>query len=123
MKQFLVILLTIIALSSCKEKKQPAGETIVGRWNTSFKDGSKVLAVFRSDGTHDYFINGKLFSNGKYSFSNGTLSEADPICHPDYYATYTVSFLSADEMQFKVIQDTCQPRIHDLDGIKMTKEK
>ncbi len=121
MKTSLFLLIIITGLAACKQK-QTVDATIVGRWNTSFKNGSKVLAVFRADGTHDYFIDGKLFSNGKYSFANGTLSEADPICNGDYYATYRVNFTTANEMQFKVIQDTCKPRIHDLDGIKMIKE-
>ncbi len=122
MKSHLFCFILMAATYGCNEKKA-ADPGIVGRWNTSFKNGSKVLAVYRADGTHDYFIDGKLFSNGRYTFNNGTLSEADPICNPDYYATYTVSFPSLGEMQFKVIHDTCQPRVHDLDGIKMIREK
>ncbi len=123
MKKVLFLTVIVTVFISCKQKKSAGNEQFYGRWNTTFKNGNKVLAVFRKDGTHDYFINGKLFSNGKFTLEGNTLSEADPICNGNYYATYTVKHLSDNEMQFTVIQDTCQPRVHDLDGIKMTREK
>lgn len=122
MKLLLLAALAITVLSACNQKSANKEMSVHGRWNTSFKNGDKVLAVFRKDGTHDYFINGKLFSSGKFTFQNNELSEADPICNGDYYATYTVNFTSADEMQFTVVQDTCKPRVYDLNGIKMKRE-
>ncbi|MBP7556551.1 MAG: hypothetical protein KA821_09810 [Chitinophagaceae bacterium] len=120
--KFIPVLTVLVLLAACQSAPKPAN-SIYGRWTTSFKDGSKVLAVFRPDGTHDYFINGKLFSSGHFRISNDLLEEADPICHPDYYARYRINFPSAEELQLKVIEDTCKPRIHDLDGIKMIREK
>lgn len=120
--KFLSVLLTLLLLAACQSTSKPVA-SIYGRWTTSFKDGSQVLAVFREDGTHDYFINGKLFSSGHFRISKDLLEEADPICNPDYYARYRISFPSDAELQLKVIEDTCKPRIHDLDGIKMIREK
>lgn len=120
--KLLYVLLTTLLITACQPTSKPVS-SIYGRWTTSFKDGSEVLAVFREDGTHDYFINGKLFSSGHFRISQDMLEEADPICHPDYYARYRITFLSAEELQLAVIQDTCKPRIHDLDGIKMSREK
>lgn len=119
MKQLLIITFVITGLISCHQSSKNNTTGIYGRWNTSFKNGDTVLAVFRTDGTHDYFINGKLFSNGNFTFENGQLSESDPICNGSYYATYKVIFPSPNEMQFAIVQDTCTPRAHDLDGIKM----
>jgi len=120
--KFLSVLLITLLLTACQSTPKPAG-SIYGRWATSFKDGSKVLVVFRENGTHDYFINGKLFSSGHFRISQDMLEEADPICNPDYYARYRITFPSAEELQLVVIEDTCKPRIHDLDGIRMSREK
>nr|WP_293840274.1 hypothetical protein [uncultured Arsenicibacter sp.] len=107
----------LLILIGCGQTQETP--TIYGRWKTSFKNGSKVLVVFRQDGTHDYFIDEKLFSTGKFSFRSDTLRESDPICSAAYVAEYKVSFVAPDSMRFAMIQDTCAPRAADLNGLAL----
>lgn len=79
--------------------------------------------VFRKDSTHDYFINGKLFSSGRSIIRNDTLRTMDPICNADYFATYRVEFLSPDSIQLVTVEDTCPPRKRDMDGVKLQRVK
>lgn len=109
------LLLIATFFYSCKSSS-PTHE-FYGRWTLKFKDGSNTEARFRKDGTHDYYVNGKLFSSGKFSFRNDTLKEFDPICGADkeYYATYKVDFITADSMRFTALEDSCPPRKYDMD--------
>ena len=54
-----------------------------------FAVGTKGEVRFGKNGTHDYFMNEKLFSSGKSRFMNDTLEEFDPICNDigNYYST------------------------------------
>ncbi|QEC44657.1 hypothetical protein [Pseudobacter ginsenosidimutans] len=119
-KKYMLLLLLPAVLSCGNTRHQ---HELAGRWQLKFKDGSKVLAVFRKDGTHDFFVNGKLFSSGKSSFRNDTLRASDPICKADYYATYKIDFITADSIRFKAVEDSCAPRKRDMDGTSLTRVK
>ncbi len=110
----------LVAACSCS----PAGkQDLHGKWRLKFKDGSDVLATFRADSTHDYFVNGKLFSSGKSILSGDTLKTMDPICNAEYFATYLVNYISPDSIRFVVVEDTCQPRKRDMDGVGLRRVK
>ena len=111
----LIIFLSMLAVVGCSNNQQTP-PSIQGRWASQFADGDDVLAVFRKDGTLDFFVNDKLFVTANYSFANDTLRASDPFCSSDYYASYKVDFISADSMRFSALQDTCRPRKRDLDG-------
>ncbi|WP_157278681.1 hypothetical protein [Olivibacter sitiensis] len=100
---------------SCQSRTE---HILYGKWDLVFESmGADAQFVFRKDGTHDYFVNGKLFSSGRSIFRNDTLKTMDPICNSDYYATYKVNFISADSVQFVAVEDSCPPRKQDMDGV------
>lgn len=111
-----LIFLTATTLFSCKINSNT--HDLYGTWQVKFADGTQGEARFRKNGTHDYFMNGKMFSSGKFRFKNDTLQEFDPICtdFENYYSTYKVNFMAGDSMQFTVIEDSCEPRRLGLDG-------
>ena len=91
---------------------------LYGTWRIKFDDGTKGEVRFVKNGTHDYFMNGKLFSSVKSRFMNDTLKEFDPICNAEgyYHCTYKVNFFEGDSMRFTVIEDSCEPRRLDSDA-------
>lgn len=105
----------VVLLISCNTQSKE--KTIYGNWSVKFRSGPLAEARFKQDGTHDYFVNGKLFSSGKSVFTNDTLKTFDPICEGlgEYYGVYKVAFLQGDSLQFIAIEDSCKPRIYDLD--------
>lgn len=122
--KIIVILFVAICLFSCNEKGN--NHEFYGKWKGKFKSGALAEARFRADGTHDFFIDGKLFSSGKSTFKNDTLKAFDPICstgNEAYYATYKIDFISNDSIVFRAIEDSCQPRIYDMDGTGFSRIK
>lgn len=115
MKIILCALTSLTLLSCCQADVK---KDIYGKWSLRFKSGPMAEARFRNNGTHDFYVDGKMFSSGKSVFSNDTLRTYDPICGGDgeYYATYKIDFLRGDSIRFTAIQDTCQPRRFDMDG-------
>ena len=111
----LIIFLIAASFFSCRTNTN--SHDLYGTWKVKFADGTKGEVRFRKDGTHDYFMDGKLFSSGKSRFSNDTLQEYDPICeaNANYYSTYKVNFLAGDSMQLTAIEDSCEPRRVGLD--------
>ena len=91
---------------------------LYGTWRIKFDDGTKGEVRFGKNGTHDYFMNEKLFSSGKSRFMNDTLEEFDPIYNAkgNYYSTYKVDFFEGDSMRFTVVEDSCKSRRLGLDG-------
>ncbi|WP_367915950.1 hypothetical protein [Leadbetterella sp. DM7] len=123
MKSILIPLVTLCLLS-CAQKEEK--HEFHGKWKGKFKSGPLAEARFREDGTHDYFMDGKLFSSGKSSFKNDTLRTFDPICDSgdeEYYATYKIDFINRDSIVFRAIEDTCKPRIYDMDGTGFSRLK
>ena len=114
--RYTLILLLATAFFSCKTKTK--GNDLYGTWKVKFADGTNGEVRFRKDGTHDYFMDGKLFSSGKSTFKNDTLQEFDPICNDvgNYYSRYKVNFMGGDSMRFNVIEDSCKPRRLGLEG-------
>lgn len=113
----LIALFTAIALlSACRDK--PQEHTLTGRWGFTIEGNRKVVAVFKKDNTHEFFIDDKLFTSGKSIFRNDTLKAFDPICSgaKEYYCTYHIDFISADSILFTAIEDSCEPRRKDMDG-------
>ncbi|MBC7626817.1 hypothetical protein [Ferruginibacter sp.] len=112
----LFIILIAAALFSCKTNSN--SNDLYGTWKVKFADGTKGEVRFSKNGTHNYFMDGKLFSSGKSTFKNDTLREFDPICNDigNYYSTYKVDFLAGDSMRFTAIEDSCKPRRLGLDG-------
>ncbi|AWO01359.1 hypothetical protein DLD77_06470 [Chitinophaga alhagiae] len=102
--------------SSCRQNHME--HSIYGKWRVKFNSGPMAEARFHSNGTHDFYIDGKLFSSGKSTFRSDTLKAYDPICggNGEYYGTYKVDFLGGDSIRFKVIDDSCRPRRFDMDG-------
>ena len=87
-----------MAIGLISGKTKSSSNDLYGTWRVKFADGTKGEVRFSKNGTHDYFMNGKLFSSGKSRLKNDTLKEFDPICNAEgnYYSTYKVDF-------FKVI--------------------
>ena len=88
--------------------------SLVGKWEYSgqYQGGPfKLLAIFRSNGTFDGFINKKEFVSGMYRMQHDTLYISDPTCNAKYEGTYKVEYFGQlDSMKFHVIQDTCTGR-------------
>src|SRR6218665_234730 len=123
MKQIIILMISVW-LFSCNEKEDQ--NEFYGNWKGKFKSGPMAEARFRKDGTHDYFMNGKVFSSGKSTFKNDTLKTFDPICasgKEEYYATYKIEFVNKDSIVFRAIEDSCQPRIYDMDGTGFSRIK
>lgn len=114
MKQLWIAFLAAVIAGGCQSVAAP--HCLQGRRSMRFNDGSQAVAVFRPDGTHDYFVNDKLFSSGKSSFANDTLRAADPICKADYYSVYRIDFVTTDSIRFRAVEDEWAPRKRDLDG-------
>ncbi len=111
MKKALIVSLFIAALTAFSFSIPP--DTIVGRWQQTVK-GATALLVFRSNNTFDIFINGKVFTSGKYTVRQDTFALADPACRIDYYGTYKLNFFAPDSVRFTAIADTCKGRRGDL---------
>jgi len=114
--RFIVCFLTAILFFSCKQNDSE--HSIYGKWSVKFNSGPMAEARFHNNGTHDFYVDGKLFSSGKSIFKNDTLKAYDPICseNGEYYSTYKIDFLGGDSIRFKVIEDSCEPRRFDMDG-------
>lgn len=115
MKRF-TPLLALTVMLACKNNEQK--HTIYGNWSVKFKSGPQAEVRFRNNGSHDYYVDGKLFSSGKSVFLNDTLKTYDPICKDqgEYYGTYKIDFLEGDSIRFTAIADSCEPRRYDMDG-------
>ncbi|MGN6291282.1 MAG: hypothetical protein ACTHMV_00945 [Chitinophagaceae bacterium] len=115
MKLIFCFLISILFFS-CQQSSND--HNIYGKWSLRFKSGPMAEVRFRNNGTHDYYVGGKLFSSGKSLFKNDTLRSYDPICggNAEYYGTYTIDFLSGDSIRFKAVEDSCEPRRLDMDG-------
>lgn len=98
---------------------------LAGKWEYSgiFKgDPFKLLAIFRTNGTFDGFINKKEFVSGTYHLKHDTLYISDPTCNVKYEGTYQVEFFGhLDSLKFHVIQDTCVGRREGTDGLLFKK--
>jgi hypothetical protein len=98
---------------------------LVGKWENSsvFKgDPYKFLAIFRSNGTFDGFMNNKEFVSGTYHMNHDTLYMSDPTCNSKYEGRYKVEFFGQiDSLKFHVIQDTCKGRVEGTDGLSFKK--
>lgn len=105
---FPIILLAIAAISFITPP-----DSIVGRWQQKVKGATAILA-FRADNTFDIFINGKVFTSGKYVVRQDTFALADPGCNQAYYGTYKLGFFTPDSVRFTTIADTCKGRNNDM---------
>jgi len=101
---------------SCRQQEH--AHDIYGKWNLVFKSGPLAEVRFHRDGTHDFYVDGKLFSSGKSVFKDDTLKTYDPICggNGEYYGTYKIDFLEGDSIRFNAVDDRCEPRRFDMDG-------
>ncbi|GAB4044274.1 hypothetical protein [Spirosoma jeollabukense] len=111
MKRISLVSLVLIALTAVSFVNPP--NALVGRWQQLYK-GATTLLVFRPNNTFDVFINGKVFTSGKYTVRQDTFALVDPGCHVDYYGTYKFAFFVPDSVRFTAIADTCQGRRNDL---------
>lgn len=84
--------------------------SLVGRWQQKFPDGSTLTLVLRQDNSYDYLLNNKSFVNGKYYFRKDTFGISDSRCGTGYYGRYHADFFAKDSVRFVLIQDTCLPR-------------
>ena len=94
--------------------------SLAGKWeySTTYQGKPfKLLAIFRTNGTYDGFINQKEFVSGTYRMNHDTLYIADPTCNAKYEGTYRVEFFGQrDSLKFHVLQDTCAGRREGTDG-------
>lgn len=95
-----------------------AAHDIYGKWRLTFRSGPLAEARFHKNGTHDFYMNGKLFSSGKSFFNGDTLKAYDPICggSGEYYGVYKIDFMGGDSIRFRAVKDSCEPRRFDMDG-------
>ena len=93
-----------------------------GKWNNiTVYNGrnSEFLAYFRSDGTYDGILDGKvLVSGGSYKEVGDTVSFSDAICNAAYTGTYKVKY-EGDSVHFQLISDTSTVRREGTDGVGM----
>lgn len=120
MKKALVFSLGVIAVTAVSFINPP--NTLVGRWQQTYK-GAIALLVFRTDDTFDAFVNGKLFTSGKYTVRQDTLFMADNSCNIAYYGTYKLGFYAPDSVRFTTIADTCKGRNGDLHNFTVGRVK
>ena len=116
MLKLLAFFTAIALLSACGNK--PVEHTLTGRWGFSTKDNKKVVGVFKKDSTHEFFLNGKLFTSGKSWLRNDTLWVFDPNCSgsTEYYCTYHIDFITSDSVLCTVIEDSCESRRKGMNG-------
>lgn len=108
MKNICYLLLIGLSLAAVSFINPP--DALVGRWQQKLPDGVTALFVFRTNDTHEIFLNGKSFSSGNYYVHQDTLGFADPFCNLNYYATYKLNFFAPDSLRFDVLSDTCSGR-------------
>lgn len=115
MKKYLLFSVCLVVLACHNDRSE---HTLYGNWSVRFNSGPQAEARFHPDGSHDYFIDGKLFSSGHSIFRNDTLLTYDPICEDkgEYFGIYTIAFLGGDSIRFSVVSDSCAPRRFDMDG-------
>ena len=120
----LPFLFLICLISGCgnPSRQSTATKGIRGKWNNILvADGktSEFVAYFRSDGTYDGILDGKvLVSGGSYKESGDTLTFSDAICNAAYIGTYRVKY-EGDSVHFSLISDTCTLRRNGTDGVGM----
>ncbi len=120
MKKLLILSSVIIALAALSFITPP--DTLVGRWQKTYR-GVTALAAFRTNNTFDVFMNGKLFTSGKYTVRQDTLALADAGCNAAYYGTYKLGFFAGDSVRFVTIQDTCEGRKNTMHNATMGRVK
>lgn len=111
MKKALILTLSLIAVTAVSFINPP--NPLMGRWQQKYK-GAIALLVFRADDTFDAFVNGKLFTTGKYTVRQDTMFMADNSCNMAYYGIYKLGFYAPDSVRFSTIADTCKGRNGDL---------
>lgn len=108
MKQRLTLPICLLALAPLAFINPPG--SLIGRWQQKWPGDLRAVTIYRTDGTFDILLNGKLFVNGKYKLNGDTLAIDDPTCGNGYYGTYQLTFITPDSIRQTLIADTCQAR-------------
>jgi hypothetical protein len=122
-KSYLFVVFVVIVF--CAVAFTVDNNPLVGKWEysgTSQGQPFKLLAIFRTNGTFDGFINKKEFVSGAYHMKHDTMYISDPTCNDKYDGTYKVEFFGQlDSLKFHVIQDTCTGRREGTNGLLFKK--
>ncbi|MBN8880340.1 MAG: hypothetical protein J0I32_22540 [Sphingobacteriales bacterium] len=126
MKQLLAVLSLILIFSACNNapEEQP-DHNIAGEWDAHLDNQGKpylVIGRFKDNGTYDAFIDGKLVVSGKYRTVGDSIYFRDGNCDMAYEGLYKLTYYK-DSVSFKMLQDTCQERIHGSNGVAMKRVK
>ena len=119
-----LLFLLLSSLLLCSFTKDDA--TIVGRWKATLPGDINLTFNFREDSTFETTVNKKLYSVGKYTYTDSvcTLVE-DNGCRKDdgsyVKGVYKITFPAWDSIQFEAIQDSCSGRRQGLNHLKLSK--
>jgi hypothetical protein len=121
MKLLFLLLSSLLLFSFIKDDA-----TITGRWKATMPDNINLIFNFRQDSSFETTVNKKLFSVGKYTYTDSvcTLVE-DNGCRNDngsyVKGMYKITFPAQNAIQFEAIQDTCNGRRQGLNHLKLSK--
>jgi len=89
---------------------------LIGHWISRGQDHSTVHLDFTKDGSFQVSVQNKLENEGHYKFYNDTFCIYDANCGTHTEGKYKIIFFNDDSAAFKVINDPCIDRSHEIDG-------
>lgn len=126
MKTCITLLGIAAVLSACNTApEQLPKPDLAGEWDAHLAYKGKpyvVIGRFRSNGTYDAFIDGKLVVSGQYRTLGDSAYFRDGNCNQEYEGLYKLTY-TKDSVRFDVLQDTCQERINGSNGLAMKRVK
>jgi hypothetical protein len=122
MKPLFLLLIVLTSVSFATENQD-----IIGRWAHMGSKGNIFGFNFRKDGTFVSTIDKKVFTSGRYSFSNDTLTIVEEAeCGTLGANIKEIShlvFFAPDSFRIDVLIDSCEGRRKAVDGSKYGRVK
>ena len=102
----------------------PAKRSIVGNWKSFYGNGITGKTSFHSDGTYEATFDGQAWKvGGTYKVDGDVQSITDSTCGFGYWAKYKATWYTDDSVRMTAVEDSCQGRKANADGMVMTRVK
>jgi len=99
-------------------------DDITGIWQIRLPNNITGTIHYRKDSTFVTTVNKKIFTSGKYTYNDNTITFVEDSGCQDKNAAplkgaYTINFFAPDSIQFELIYDSCRGRRRDLNHLKL----
>ncbi len=99
-------------------------DDITGIWQITLPNNITGTINYRKDSTFVTTVNKKIFTSGKYTYKDNTVTFVEDSGCQDksggyLKGIYKINFFAADSIQFALVYDSCAPRKKDLSQLKL----